>query len=90
MTTEHIKVYKASGSWIAECPCNAYRKSTLASSVHDWAIEHRDEHRAAFHPLLAPTDALDVVDVTVEATPADPSTLFLQIDLAPVAAGAGR
>lgn len=90
MTTEHIKVYKASGSWIAECPCNAYRKSERSAAVHDWAIEHREEHRAAFHPALAPTGALNIVDFSDDAPAVDARALFLEIDLAPVPAGAAR
>lgn len=63
MTTDHIKVYKQAGSWYAECPCNAYRKAGSHDTAFDWALEHREEHRAAFLPALAPTAAIEIVHV---------------------------
>jgi hypothetical protein len=47
MTTTHIKVYSQLGHWFAECPCNAYCKSTGLETAFGWATDHRDEHRAA-------------------------------------------
>ncbi|MCD0446341.1 hypothetical protein LO763_22255 [Glycomyces sp. A-F 0318] len=57
MNPARIKVYPQIGHWFAECPCNAYCKTTSMSGAYGWACDHRDEHRAASARAAAPGPA---------------------------------
>lgn len=94
MIAEHIKVYPQIGHWFAECPCNAYCKTTSMEGAYGWACGHRDEHRTALdratgnHPANFDATIHIVYDadgVPVEAH-AHPQPRFVNIALAGIGA----